>query len=396
MHPFTFVPPNAIPKPRRLATLALAIAAIAWAGCTEPTRTDDADRPAASGEPATDLEARTRQFAKEHPVEPEWLPADANAGDGAQGRAVTRDDGAIEPVRIVANPRRTVTTQHAGQPPRVESTPPTTAVESAPTPPDQGASGRDRSAADARPQPAPPMDTQALVDALRRRLADADESGNAGLRPYLARAALSAIDPAHGLTEADLAALSTDQRRLVLAYQRVFSQMGRGLGRDVRADRQLLEDLAMELADQAAAAQPLTIRNVKLCRRVTGFGQYQAFDRSVFLARRSHPVIVYAELDHYQTDVESDGRRVARLTQELTLYNDADGLPVWRQRPVEIVDRSFNRRRDFFIVQVVNLSDRLTVGKYLLKVTITDQIGNAVDEASVPIQIVADPSAMGD
>ena len=74
------------------------------------------------------------------------------------------------------------------------------------------------------------------------------------------------------------------------------------------------------------------------------------------------------------------------------LYNDSDGLPVWRQKPVSIKDESRNARRDFFVVQIIQLSSRLTVGKYDMKITITDELGEQVDETSIPIEIVADPS----
>jgi hypothetical protein len=215
------------------------------------------------------------------------------------------------------------------------------------------------------------------------------------LRPWLARAALSVIDPAHELTAAELDQLSPEHRRTVTAYQRTFAQLGRTLGDGNAADARALRRAASELADQLDEQQPLTIRNLKLCKRVKGFGVYQTFERNVFLARREHPVIVYAELDHFGHRTESDGRHAVELTQEIVLYNESDGLPVWRQKPTRIVDRSYNIREDFFVVQVVRLSPRLTVGKYRLKVTITDEVGQTIDEASMPIRIVADAQADG-
>lgn len=230
------------------------------------------------------------------------------------------------------------------------------------------------------------MSRDELLDALASgiELADADS-----LRPWLARAALSVVDPGRELEADDLAPLSPEHRATVLAYQRTMAELGRSLGAGRGADHRALRRAAHELADQLDADQPLTIRNLKLCKRVKGFGVYETFERNAFLARREQPVIVYAELDHFAHRLEPDGRHAVELTQEVVLYNATDGLPVWRHKPSRIIDRSHNARRDFFIVQVIRLSPRLTVGKYRLKVTITDEIGQTVDEASIPLRIVA-------
>jgi hypothetical protein len=75
----------------------------------------------------------------------------------------------------------------------------------------------------------------------------------------------------------------------------------------------------------------------------------------------------------------------------VVLYtDDAHGLAVWRQPQVQIVDQSRNRRRDFFVVQVIRLPGRLNVGKYRLKVTVDDVHSNTRAEMSLPIQIVAE------
>ncbi len=242
-------------------------------------------------------------------------------------------------------------------------------------------------------------DVQLTQKELVKRLAwtlDAEaRNANASLRPYIARAALSLSDPATELTEADLPQLTPTQRKLVLAYQRTFTQLGQTLTEGGDEDVEALRDAVEELSQQINAWQKLKIRNVRLCSRVDGYGNYQVFGNHTFLAGRAQPMIVYAELDHFAVQSKPDGKYVVQLTQEVTLYNESDGLPVWRQKPVPIKDESLNRRRDFFVVQIITLSERLTVGKYLMKVTVTDEIGKAVDEMTVPIQIVADPNLAG-
>lgn len=244
-----------------------------------------------------------------------------------------------------------------------------------------------------RPTPAPapkPLTRKQLAEKLTGQL-NADLSGSGAMRPYLQRAAMSVIEPRFELTEADLVSLAPGERKLVLQYQRMFTRLGRELGNSSAEDRELLIDAATSLAEQIERERPLSIRTVKLCKRVTGFGVYDTLPGRSFLVGRTHPMIVYAELDHFTSRVDAGGDHVVKLTQELVLYNESDGLAVWRQAPVKIVDTSRNRRRDFFVVQIIRLSDRLTVGKYMLKLSVTDEQGKQVDEASIPIQIVADP-----
>ncbi len=360
---------------RSLVTLPALLAALFAGACTESSKTDQARQ-----DPADDIAARTQQFTDDYAADESEASAASNQVQWLTGNSTSQDEDQA-PMAIAANPRRPVET---AQPPR-PAAPPEPTPHQAPARPEPR---RD-------PPPAPPRTlTQAeLVAQLDQRLAASanDES----LRPWLARAALGAIDPTQELTEADLGTLAPDQRRIVLAYQRTFSQIARGTGDGAEADRRAMIEAAHELADQVAGEQPLSIRNLKLCSKVNGFGVYDAFKGDTFLAGRNTPVIVYAELDHFRTETTDDRKHRVRLTQEIVLFNEADGLPVWRQRPATITDESHNIRRDFFVVQVIRLSDRLTVGKYLLKVTITDEVGRSVDEATLPIRLVADSQLAG-
>ena len=248
----------------------------------------------------------------------------------------------------------------------------------------------------AKPAPAPvaeaaPPTRDQLLQQLSEQLADDAHANRATLKPYLARAALGAIDPSYALTPEELAALSPDDQRIVLAYQRSFSLIAKSTGDSHATDRQALAEIASELADQIDSSQTLSIKTAKLCRKVSGFGVYDEISRYTFLAGRQHPVIVYVELDNFRSELRDGDSRVVELAQEIVLYNDSDGLPVWRQKPVTITDSSRNERRDFFVVQIINLSSRLTVGKYDMKITMTDRIGSSVDEITVPIEVVADP-----
>jgi hypothetical protein len=343
---------------RRLCILGIAVG---LGGCLGQATTESGDQPADTR--AAEVAAEAERFAAQaEGSEVAW------AGEPSQGNTTA-------PPPIPPTVRRT---ELVAPPDRNPHPTPTVTVE--PTDP-----------------PAPQVITvtremtdEQMLAALADQLTQQTRGANASLKPWLARAALAAIDPKYELSATELVALSEEDRRIVKAYQRLFAQIGQSTGRTSSADRQMLEDLAEELADAVDQRKPLTIRNLKLCKKVNGFGVYEAFAKNTFLAGQAHPMIIYAELDHFRSDVGANGKNRVRLTQEVVLYNDSDGLPVWRQRPVAISDESYNQREDFFVVQVIRLSNRLTVGKYQLKVTITDEVGKSVDEATIPVQIVAD------
>ncbi|MEM8836099.1 MAG: hypothetical protein AAGD00_09795 [Planctomycetota bacterium] len=177
----------------------------------------------------------------------------------------------------------------------------------------------------------------------------------------------------------------------------------------------LLENAALETRDM----RPLDLPAAVLATRVDGFGVYKQMptydpdpiiaeqmggvdeDERVYklLAGRRHRVIVYVEVAHFaRRSIARDGVRghEVQLTQELALYHageDGD-LLAWRKPDQTITDFSRNPRRDFYIVQVIELPETLTVGKYALKVTVRDAVREAVSERIIPIDVVADANAL--
>lgn len=160
---------------------------------------------------------------------------------------------------------------------------------------------------------------------------------------------------------------------------------------------------ALELAESLGAWKPLSIAETRLCTKVEGYGVYnelRKFDgEHKFLVGRAARMIVYVEPVNFQrTSISRDGvwGHEVRLIQDLRLYHaakDADTL-VWRKPDQPINDFSRNRRRDFFVVQVIELPANLGVGSYRLKTIMTDKANGAVAETIIPLEIVADASAL--
>jgi hypothetical protein len=233
--------------------------------------------------------------------------------------------------------------------------------------------------------PAPALSREQLATQLLAVIRASDEPP---LTRALAAAALSIVQHQTTLDAADLASLEQPQKQAVKQYHALLTELAQRIAEGKNLDSEsLLSDLQSGLAQG-----PLAIRQVALCRNVRSYGVYEPFDSQTFLAGREQPMIVYVELDHFLAQKMDDGQLEVRLQQEIELYNEADGLAVWKQPAVEIVDKSRNRRRDFFVVQMVRLPARLTVGKYLLKVRVHDKHGGSIDETTLPIQMVADTS----
>ena len=323
----------------------------------------DAQTPGAAAQSAQDYAEQIQQAMKRS------AQASAATGGGADATTPQQSAGPGEPATIHWIDTRIV-------PPAAPTPTPSPAVMAAP------------------PAPAtqPTLSRDALVTELRRVLSSASDPP---MQRALAAAGLSLADPTRQLSAGDLTGLTPGQRDAVLRYQQLIQELGRQLvNSGAKIDTSTLDRLVARDDSAPAADKPLAIRTVQLCRRVSGFGVYDTFPSNTFLAGRDQRMIVYVELDHF-TAVHNapgapPGTYQVKLRQQVTLYTAADGTEVWRQAPVDIVDESRNRRHDFFVVQMIDLPARLGVGKYMLKVRVSDVHGGSVDEASVPLTLVAD------
>ncbi|MFO0835636.1 MAG: hypothetical protein U0638_11745 [Phycisphaerales bacterium] len=196
----------------------------------------------------------------------------------------------------------------------------------------------------------------------------------------------------------------TSQERTTLSAIRT---LGRALSQDGKVAEparavQLVEGVLSTLREAAA----VRIARSALCTRVEGFGQYEPFADYTFLAGRTTKMIVYTEIENFShraarsddpgMDTMSGADLVAvELSQELRLWHDADGSMQWRKPEQPIIEVGRNKRRDFFLVQQIELPPTLSVGKYNLKITIRDKVSGGVDERSIPIKIVADAGVIG-
>lgn len=354
-----------LPSLTRLLYMSMLMAALTAAGCSStPKAADDAEAQSAAAPSASD------DVAAEAEAYADRLAAAMTARHGSDEPPDVRwlEPGSEMPAQVA------VPTRPLPIPEAADATP-------SPADPVQAA---------AEPVAAEPAPVPASINELLRQLqVRIEASDRPALTKALQAATLSLLDPSQPLDRRLLESLTFADQALVERYHQVMTLLLAQLD-DGKAglDRASIDARLDALFGQ----QPISIRTVQLCRRVMGYGLYEPFEGTTFLAGRDQKMIVYVELDDFQTREQDQEQFEVKLEQEISLFNESDGLAVWRNEAVQIVDASRNRRRDFFVVQLVTLPARLSVGKYRLKVRVTDLHGGSLDERTVPVEIVADES----
>ena len=344
----------------------------------------------------------------------------ASGAIDAQGRPIAQPAPGDAPSPPTPTPTATPTPTPTAPP--TASTASDAGLEPASTPPDsaletltQAAPAGDGAAPASPPAPTsaevtitdgPASTGNPLVDLARnmaRLLAQTDGAGNRMLADAAALAPIESMRPGvlsqldAAPDQGDLGTTLTSQEVQTLrdARQRVLSLPAGGVD----------ESLLRSLRGVPVAGGALRLPRALLATRVDGFGRYTPFVGTTFAAGRALRAIVYVEVDGFsprparegdrlQLNVPLDEQRTVELTQEVSLFHDADGLLAWH-RPAQVVSETTRSvRRDFYLIQIIDLPATLSIGRYNLQVTVVDRTTNAQAQATIPIEIVADPSAV--
>jgi hypothetical protein len=241
------------------------------------------------------------------------------------------------------------------------------------------------------PPPAPvPTTPGELAKALAESLAKVGEESSQPMREWLAFAAIAVANPDIKLPENFGADLLPSERERITKAHAAFAKVGSALrdGQSV-VDRGITESLIAALT----GGPKLAIPKVDLCTRVDGFGRYTPLTNHKFLARANSRFIVYSELDGFSSEY-TDGNFVTRLATRVSIESERDNIEVWQRSPewTAVVDTSDVRRDEFFLCEIIPISEYLSVGSYRLKIEVRDEATGAIAVSTLPIQIVADPA----
>lgn len=186
-----------------------------------------------------------------------------------------------------------------------------------------------------------------------------------------------------------LAGLAPEDREMLGAIMDALSNFRS----QIRADNNILFSKKIhplvELADRLRSQAELSVPTVALCSGVQAFGVYEPMEPARFVAGNRQEAIVYCEVENFLSQPNDKNLYETRLTQSVVLYTESSGLPVWSAPKDTIIDQSRRRRHDFFLGKKIFLPSTLTIGRYLLKVTIEDQQARHIAENTVPVEIVA-------
>ncbi|HXE51797.1 MAG TPA: hypothetical protein VN541_02235, partial [Tepidisphaeraceae bacterium] len=186
-----------------------------------------------------------------------------------------------------------------------------------------------------------------------------------------------------------LAGLSPEDRELLSALTDSLTNFRNGL----RADNNMLfsKKIAplIDLGDRLRSMAELSVPIVTLVSKAPAYGVYEPIDPARFVADKEHLVGVYYEVENFSTQPNEKKLYETRLSEEMVLYTESSGLPVWSEKKTTYTDVSHRHRRDFFVAKRITLPKTLTIGRYLLKVTVEDLQARRIAENTTPIEIVA-------
>lgn len=230
---------------------------------------------------------------------------------------------------------------------------------------------------------------QLLVD-LRRELYRNSIDEDQPLRHLLTIAATSMVHPDRTIDPEVFRDLTDRERELLQIFQTFFARVGTELDGDTTAEDVLINAI-LELKKEVAHDPDFKLPSVAMCYRVGGFGDFDVFPRNAFLAHAEQKFVLYVEISGFTSEMNDKNEWVTEVSQQLEIYSDADGIPVWSDPWRRAVDVTTNQRRDFFTTQIITLPKALSVGKYHLKVRVRDEHTGAEAEESIPFDMVADP-----
>ena len=243
------------------------------------------------------------------------------------------------------------------------------------------ASGAEAIAAD-------PLDL--LLVKVRQHLNNQAAYSDQPLRELLGIAAMVLVDPELRLNPQAFPDLSEQERRLLEKLQDFFAELGEKLDGSAEAE-EVIVNAVLALQKELVQEPELELPAAAMCWRVGGFGDYQAFDRDVFLAHSEQQIILYLEIDGFTSELNKMNQWLTEISQQLEIISNSDGIPVWSEPWQKAVDVTSHRRHDFFTTQIITLPKALSVGRYHLKIRVRDEKSGAETEESITFEMVADP-----
>ena len=138
---------------------------------------------------------------------------------------------------------------------------------------------------------------------------------------------------------------------------------------------------------RSQSAEPrdsLGISDLRLCRKVFGFGSFEPLaDQSVKVGQR---LLVYCELTGLQYEARDAGF-VSRISSRVEVRPALGGPAVWEQELGDAEDLCRRQRRDYYVNYRVDLPKTLGPGSYSLRLLQTDLVAGCSTTSEIPLEI---------
>lgn len=273
---------------------------------------------------------------------------------------------------------------------------PTTTVEAPPL----AAVSDHRPAADAETRSSAYMNVelQRVMTLLRTEIVDAEKSGLSPTDPKYRRLQVQ-MRLLHLLADEPEQALQAIPQ-LPAEQQEFWTQFLWALTNELDSPPQQSDDDRLRrTAELLTAAErhlrqsaPLTVSHACICHRINSFGNYDRFPRDEF--RSGQPVLVYAEVQNFKSDVGSDGLYRTRMRSVVEILPAGPtGEPVPTAVPLErrefpaTEDVSRSLRSDYFHSYRIDLPPQLAAGNYWLRLALTDDLSGKSATTTIPFAI---------
>lgn len=136
------------------------------------------------------------------------------------------------------------------------------------------------------------------------------------------------------------------------------------------------------------AKADLQVPKVELCRAIEGFGRYEPFNPLEFKAGAKNRVLLYIEVDNFQSETTASGMFRTLLSVRESLMNK-NGEELWSAKDDNIEDLARRKRRDFYLtIGPLAIPKSLGPGEYVFKVEVEDVLGGKINSNVVRFKMV--------
>lgn len=148
--------------------------------------------------------------------------------------------------------------------------------------------------------------------------------------------------------------------------------------------------LINEIAGEVRNTMPLRIADAALCRVIRGYGDYEKFPSYSFTPGSRFAIYIQPENFSCKKEHGSDMYRITLQVDFELLTHTGDKIPwpSWNSRHGRYEKRSNVRVNDLFLSVVLDLPENMTVGDYIIKITLKDSSPDKKPaEREIPISI---------